>query len=56
MSTLDRVPHSQATKARDSSLPGLLAVAIGVFASFLWVAFLGWGLGWVVAQFIHLFW
>jgi hypothetical protein len=56
MSTLDNVPQTQGTKNRDSSLLGLAAVAVGILASLLWVAFLGWGLGWVVAQAIRWMW
>ena len=55
MSTLDN-GHTQDSKAEAASVLGLVAVALGAIASLLWVAFLGWGLGWVVAQLIHLVW
>lgn len=55
MSTLEN-RDAQDAKAEASSILGLIAVALGAFASLLWVAFLGWGLGWVVAQLIHMIW
>lgn len=56
MSTLDNVPQTQDSKTRDASLLGLFAVVVGILASLLWVAFLGWGLGWVAAQILHWVW
>jgi len=55
MSTLDN-GQTRETKGEAGSVLGLVAVALGAVASLLWVAFLGWGLGWVVAQLIHLMW
>ena len=55
MSTLENRPAQDAND-ESSSVLGLVAVALGAIASLLWVAFLGWGLGWVVAQLINLVW
>jgi hypothetical protein len=56
MSTLDNVPQLDDAKSPESSVYGLVAVGVGALASLLWVAFLGWGLGWVVAQIINWIW
>jgi hypothetical protein len=56
MNTLEDVPQTHDAKTHDSSVLAFVAVALGGLASLLWVAFLGWGLGWVVAQLINLFW
>ena len=56
MSTLDNVPQLQDAKPSDSSIYGFVAVGLGAVASLLWVAFLGWGLGWVIAQIVHWIW